>query len=581
YVHLRRVEHAIQMIADEQTHILPADPDQQAAVAGLLGYAEVDAFRDDLERTLRTVEHHFGDLFSEGETLSAFDGSLVFTGQSPDPDTVETLARLGYERPKDMWGVVSGWHFGRYAAVQSQKARERLTELTPALLEAFAAAKAPDDALLRFDAFVRGLPAGVQLFSMLHANTQLLTLLARILISAPRLSDIIANRPSVFAGLLEPAFFDQTAPEVEIEAALDAFLHDADGHEAVLDRLRIFAAEQRFRVGTRLLMGSDNALETGKALTLIAEKTIAVAAQSAASEIEAKHGRIPGGAFCVIAFGRLGSREMTAGSDVDIIVVYDDPDDLIESDGAKPLAPPTYYARLTQRLIAALSAPTAEGVLYEVDLRLRPSGNKGPIATSMRSFDRYQRNDAWTWEHQALTRARVIAGDEALCARARTNMDDILALPRDADNVRADVTSMRKRLLKEKPGRGSFDFKNLDGGLIDIDFIAQSLFLTTLPNLKLDGASARDILMVLEDGVLRPGVRSALLAAHQDFSTALHLSRLCTSGGYDPSEMPSGLVDIVCHALGEPSLTLVQDRLDSHRREVAKSFRELVGDPTE
>ncbi|MEM9999580.1 MAG: bifunctional [glutamine synthetase] adenylyltransferase/[glutamine synthetase]-adenylyl-L-tyrosine phosphorylase [Pseudomonadota bacterium] len=578
YVYLRRVEHVIQMLNDEQTHIVPAADDQFAAVSQLLGHATPDEFAEKLRATLKTVERHFGQLFRDGATLSAFEGNLVFTGQKPDPDTVDTLSRLGFTRPGDMWHIISGWHFGRYPAVQSDRARSQLTELTPELLLAFAFAQKPDEALVRLDTFIRGLPAGVQLFSMLHANPDLLRLLTTIITSAPRLSSIIADRPSVFAGLLEPAFFDRDAPADEIEEALAGILHDADGYEAVLDRLRIFAAEQRFRIGTRLLTGSADAVETGRALSVVAGKTISVAVTEARKEVEAKHGTFPGGQFCVVAMGRLGSREMTAGSDVDIITLYDGVEPLDESNGAKPLAASAYYARLTQRIIAALSAPTAEGVLYEVDLRLRPSGNKGPLATSIASFENYQRNEAWTWEHQALTRARPICGDGTLMEKTTAIIADILAAPRDEEKVKTDILTMRARLLRDKPARGDFDLKNVEGGLTEVEFLAQYIFLSSLQKLKLEGAGARDILLAFGDEVFGKQMAADLLAAHADMNTVLHLSRLCTSQGHDPADLPTGLVEIICQALNEPSLEHVQVRLTSCRQQVVDAFRACVGE---
>ncbi|MEO1701480.1 MAG: bifunctional [glutamine synthetase] adenylyltransferase/[glutamine synthetase]-adenylyl-L-tyrosine phosphorylase [Pseudomonadota bacterium] len=580
YVYLRRVEHAIQMLNDEQTHNVPVGDTQFEAVAALLDHSSPDDFTECLTQTLKCVEGHFGQLFREGETLSALHGNLVFTGETADPETIDTLTALGFSRAADMWHIISGWHFGRYPAAQSERARERLTELTPALLEAFAQAQKPDNSLLLFDSFMRGLPSGIQLFSMLHANPDLLRLLTTIITSAPRLSAIISNRPSVFAGLLDPAFFDQNAPEDEVEEALAGILFDANSYEAVLDRLRIFAAEQRFRIGTRLLTGSADPYQTGRALTVVAEKTIAVAAREAAKEVMAKHGELPGGQFCILALGRLGSREMTAGSDVDIITLYDDVDALDESDGTKPLAASAYYARLTQRIIAALSAPTAEGILYEVDTRLRPSGNKGPLATSFAAFKRYQHHEAWTWEHQALTRARPVCGDAALMQEVRQSIDDILSTPRSAEKTRQDIISMRKRLLKDKPAHGSFDLKNIVGGLTDLEFLAQYIFLSSLRKLKLDGAGARDIVMLLGDAVFSAEDKAELLAAHSDLNTVLHLSRLCTSSGLDPAQMPTGLVEIICQMLNEPSLAHVQERLTGRQLRIAELFRIYVGDVT-
>ena len=339
--------------------------------------------------------------------LSSGVGNLVFTGDVDDPDTLQTLRQLGFKRPSDICRVIRSWHFGRYRATQSAEARERLTELTPALLEAFGKTKKADKALMRFDQFLAGLPAGIQLFSLLQSNPSLLKLLATIMGAAPRLADIITRRPHVFDGLLDPALLAELPDRAYLSARLAAFIDSSAEYEEVLDRLRIFAAEQKFLIGVRLLAGAIDAERAGKAFSDLADLTIGAALDAVQAEFARRHGRSPGGRVAILGMGKLGSRELTAGSDVDLILLYDHDADADESDGAKPLAPSHYYARMTQRLIAAVSAPTAEGVLYELDLRLRPSGNKGPVATHVDAFKKYQRGEAWTWEHMALTRARV------------------------------------------------------------------------------------------------------------------------------------------------------------------------------
>ena len=579
YRFLRRVEHVVQMIGDEQTHTLPETHDGMAAVAALMGFEDTDAFRLALREQLVTVERHFGDLFQEGETLAAAAGNLSFTGDDPDPDTLATMSQLGFTRPADMWSVIRSWHFGRYGAVQSQKARERLTGMTPALLEAFAATGQPDEALLRFDAFLKGLPTGIQLFSMLHSNRHLLSLLLTILSAAPRLSEIITKRPLVFDGMLDPAFYEGLPDREELASSLSAFLGDARHYEDRLDRLRIFAAEQRFLVGVRFLTGSAKAGQMGEALTNIADLAIAEALDAARREVARRHGHVPGGECCVLALGRLGSHEMTAGSDVDLILLYDHPEGVEASDGDKELAPTQYYARLTQRLIAALSAPTSEGVLYEVDFRLRPSGNKGPLATSLRAFSHYQRSDAWTWEHMALTRARVVTGDEGLSARAQEELHAILALPSEVEKVRTDVRAMRARLLRDKPPRGEWDLKRVSGGITDIDFLAQYWRLTALPKLNLNGARATAIFSVLDDAVIGGRQREDLVSAAHDYATVGHMLRLCTSEAFDPEQAPRGLVEALCSKFHVPAIGHVEARLKSHRERVEAIFHSVIGEP--
>src|SRR5690606_30075063 len=311
---------------------------------------------------------------------------------------------------------------------QSAEARERLTELTPALLEAFGKTKKADKALMRFDQFLAGLPAGIQLFSLLQSNPSLLKLLATIMGAAPRLAAVITRRPHVFDGLLDPALLAELPDRNYLAGRLAAFIQNSVGYEEVLDRLRIFGSEQKFLIGVRLLAGAIDANRAGRAFSDLADLTIGAALEAVETEVASRHGRVPGGRVARLGMGKLGSRELTAGSDVDLILLYDHDSEADESDGGKPLAPSHYYARMTQRLIAAVSAPTAEGVLYELDLRLRPSGNKGPVATHVDAFRKYQREQAWTWEHMALTRARVVADDGDLAAEIEAEVAEILAL---------------------------------------------------------------------------------------------------------------------------------------------------------
>ena len=578
YCALRRIEHAIQMIGDEQNHKLPSDPEGVAQVARLLGYQDDRDFRADFLRTLRAVEKQYAALF-EHESELADEGNLAFTGDEPDPGTVETLSHMGFERSADIWRVISQWHMGRYKALQSERARARLTEITPQLLKVFAEGGQADDSLLGFDRFISGLPAGIQLFSMLQSNPRLIHLLALILSAAPRLAAIITAKPLVFDGMLDPAFFSGVPAKEDQRDRLASFIGEARAYEETLDRLRIFASEQRFLIGVRLLTGSLEPMQAGHAFSDLAELIVEHALAAARKELEVKHGRIAGASMCVVGLGRLGSREMTPGSDLDLIVLYDVPDPNAESDGARPLAASLYFMRMTQRLIAALSSPTAEGVLYEVDFRLRPSGNKGPLATSFTGFSRYQREEAWTWEHQALCRARTVAGDQELRDRAEAEMREVLSLPRDREKLKSDIVAMRARLLRDKPASSEWDLKMREGGITDIDFIAQFLILSELPNGNLNAHDAAHIIKSSGDGLLGADERELLVKAYLDYTSVLQMLRLCSEKDFDPDSAPKGLVDRLCAVSSFPTLETLHAHIDDTASKVAEIFRKVLGDP--
>jgi len=569
YWFLRKVEHAIQMVADEQTHKLPETDEGLDRIARMLGFTGEQDFSTAFRASLQEVESHYAALFEAAPELSVGVGNLVFTGDVDDPDTLATLSRLGFKRPSDICRVIRGWHFGRYRATQSAEARERLTELTPALLEAFGKTKKADKALMRFDQFLSGLPAGIQLFSLLQSNPALLRLLATIMSAAPRLAEIITRRPHVFDGLLDPAMLAELPDRAYLSGRLAAFVDLSAGYEEVLDRLRIFTAEQKFLIGVRLLAGAIDASRAGKAFSDLADLAIGSTVDAVQEEFARRHGRVAGGKVAILGMGKLGSRELTAGSDVDLILLYDHDEDAEDSDGEKPLAPSHYYSRMTQRLIAAVSAPTAEGVLYELDLRLRPSGNKGPVATHVDAFRKYQRGEAWTWEQMALTRARVVAGDPELSQAVEAEVAGILAQPRDRRKIAAEATEMRALIEEEKPPRDFWDLKLVPGGLIDLEFVAQVAVLTgcvsgagrvtgtgaTLARLEPDFADAQTVRDLTEAWSL--------------YLTVTQIVRLCLTGPFDKDDSPPGLIDLLLAATDLPDIKV----LEAHLRETAETVR--------
>ncbi len=571
YRSLRGVEHRLQMVADEQTHTLPEDPEALAGIARLCGLATAARLDRWLRPILESVQEHYARLFESAPSLTTSGGSLVFTGDEDDPETLETLSRLGYRNPAEVTRTVRAWHFGRYPAMRSATARELLTEITPALLDALAGTDNADAAFLAFDRFLGRLPAGVQLFALLGSNPALLRLLATILGSAPRLAETIVRRAHVVDAVLEPHFFGTVPDRDTLAERLEATLAQAVSYEDVLDRARIFGDEQSFLIGVRLVAGTIDARRAGVAFADLADLLVAELFARVGQEFENAHGRLPGGEAALIAMGKFGGREMTAASDLDLILLYDMAPDAAGSDGPRPLTPSQYYARLTQRLVAALSAPTAEGSLYEVDFRLRPSGHAGPLATSIDAFAAYQARDAWTWEHMALTRARPIAGDAALVARAGEVVGDVLRQKRPEAKLKRDVVEMRGLVEAEKGGEGPWDLKQAPGGIVDIEFIAQYLALR-------HGGAHPEILSVETEAVLaaaarlsllQAGAAAVLLPALRLYQNLTQILRLSVTGLFDPQAAPAGLLRLLARAGEMPDFAT----LDAHLRDTEAAVR--------
>jgi glutamate-ammonia-ligase adenylyltransferase len=433
---------------------------------------------------------------------------------------------------------------------------------------------------MRFDGFLAGLPSGIQLFSLLQSNPVLLKQLATIMGAAPRLAAIITRRTHVFDGLLDPGLLSELPNRSYLAARLAALLEGTRQYEDTLDRLRVFADEQKFLIGVRLLTGAIDAGRAGKAFSDLADLTIGAALDAVIEEVAVRHGKVKDGVVAILGMGKLGSRELTAGSDVDLILLYDHDNGAEESDGEKPLAPSHYYARLTQRLIAAVSAPTAQGVLYELDLRLRPSGNKGPVATHIDAFVKYQREQAWTWEHMALTRARGVAGDTAFLARVEGEVDKVIARPRDAAKLAKDALKMRALIEEEKPPRDIWDLKLIPGGLIDLEFITQVAMLSGKVRAQGEGGvrptGTAEMLSRLSPDFAGPQVVQELFRSHSLYSTLTQIIRLCLTGPLDPDDIPPGLADVLLRNTDLPELGVLEAHVKETSRQVRKDFELLL-----
>jgi glutamate-ammonia-ligase adenylyltransferase len=578
YRFLRRVEHRLQMIDDAQTHTLPKDAEGLRHVAVFLGFTDAEAFATELLRQLGTVESHYARLFEEAPSLAP-QGNLVFTGAEDDPETLATLRRLGFGDASAAAATVRSWHHGRYRAMRSQRARELLTELVPALLAAFGRSPAPDAGLRRFDRFLAGLPAGVQLLSLFYRNPRLIELIAEIMGIAPRLADQLGHYPVLVEALLsdDAAESDRGALLADIDRALG----EPRDEEELYDGARRWVGDRKFRIGVALLRERIGGEEAGRAFAATAEAAIAGLLPRVGANFAAAHGTVPGGAVAVLGLGKLGGREMSATSDLDLITVYDVPDAVEASDGAHPLAVPAYYARLSQRLITALTAMTREGNLYEVDMRLRPSGNAGPLATSLAAFRRYHAEAAWTWEHMALTRARVSAGPRELREAIAQCIHATLTARRDQDRLRGNVAAMRARIAETHRNPGFWNVKHRRGGLVDIEFVAQYLQLreaATRPEL-LDGNTMAALDKLVAAGVLAGDAAADLKDALRLWHNVQQMLKLTTvEQTIDETEAAPSFLALMARAGGAVDFAGLKRNMDDRAARAFARYREIVGE---
>lgn len=550
YRFLRKVEHRLQMIEDKQTQELPQDPAVLDRFAAFLGYEDPKHFRGDLAHHLHTVAYHYGRLFEEAPALSVPTreaGSLVFTGSDDDPDTLKTLTQLGFTDSPAVAETVRNWHRGHARATRSERARQILTEITPALLEAIGRMPQPDQAFRRLDRFLDALPAGVQIFSLFHANPSLIQVVAEILGMAPSLAGQLGRQPALFEGILTHDVLAPLPDAGALTAELERHLAATDDYELALDVTRRWTGDRRFQIGVQIIRAHLDADRAGTTYSDVADATINALLPWVERDFARRHGRLPGvdaPALAVIALGKYGGRELSYGSDLDLVFLYDAPLDA-ESDGDKPLYTSAYMIRLGQRLISALSAKTAEGALYEVDMRLRPTGNKGPVAISMEAFRKYHDEDAWTWERMALTRARVVAASPGFREKFDAAVRDILTAERDATTLAQEVADMRERTAKEHKADNPWTVKHWRGGLLDLEFIAQYLQLRHAhdhPNV-LDGNTANAFLKLGAAGVLPEDEAAFLANAVHIWRNIQGLLRLTVGTEFDPETAPQALKD--------------------------------------
>lgn len=573
YIYLRTLEHRLQMIDDAQTQTLPTQPSGLAHIAAFMGYGTAEEFNDATLRHLNNAARHFQRLMATGSSAqnAASSGNQAATAALP----ASSLQALGFSDPAKAQNVVDAWESFRYRALRTERAQGLLQPLIPTILRALANTSDPDSALTRFDEFLSGLPAGVQLLALFNANPKLLDLLATIMGTAPRLAEALSRKSALLDAVLSPDFFDAFPGPPALLADLEYALQPARDFQDVLDMARGWANDRKFQVGVQLLNGLIDGATAGRAQSDIADAVIRAMLRRVEDELALKHGRIANASLAVLAMGKLGGRELTFTSDLDLIFIYTETN--LPSDGKSPLAAAHYFARVSQRLINALSALTSEGRLYEVDMRLRPSGSQGPIAVSLESFQKYQNESAQTWEHMALTRARSIAGPQSLCQEIDASIRRFLAKPRSPVQLANDVAEMRNRIEQEYHATSIWDFKYARGAMMDAEFITQYLILlhaSDTPHL-ITGNTLEAIGMLRTAGALSPqksmDLESAIIL-HRD---AQQLARLCLQSGFDTSTAPPALCKLMASQAGVEDFVHLSEQLRAAQARVYSLYQEI------
>ncbi|MBY0356297.1 MAG: bifunctional [glutamine synthetase] adenylyltransferase/[glutamine synthetase]-adenylyl-L-tyrosine phosphorylase [Rickettsiales bacterium] len=577
YAFFRTVEHRLQMQDDQQTHTLPSEAAEMEKLAHFMGFHSSSQYVTRLSRHLRRVHHHFTRAFSDTAAPLSGGSKLVFTGVDDDAETIMELQRMGFLQPEVISRAIQDWHKGNRRCTRTKRSRELLTELVPEILAAFTSTAHPDEAFQTFDSFMTHLPSGVQLFSLYASNPQLLRLTADIMGSAPSLGKTLSQTPSLFDAVLSGAFFAALPSKELLRVEKTQWLRLARNDEDELVRLCIFQKEKLFQAGVQLLKFMSSVPEVGHFLSDLSDMVIETVVQSTQQEFVQHYGHIEGAGLIVLGMGKLGSQELTFGSDLDLIFLYD-ADEEAMSNGARPLNASAYFNRLAQRIIGRLTAQTKSGRLYEVDTRLRPFGKDGPMAVSLASFERYHKESAWLFERLALTRARMVVVVNERVTHMEALLRELLAQPIPVGDIAATVHDMRRRINETFKPSSCWDVKHIHGGLMDVDFLLQTYalsypeYLQDNPLGHLHSISA----CMQRGGIISPQDANLLEHARHLQTCLLFFLRLCSwDGTLDEATAPAALKDLLAKACDEPSFASLKASLLDLQAHICRLFAKI------
>ncbi|MBH5321278.1 bifunctional [glutamate--ammonia ligase]-adenylyl-L-tyrosine phosphorylase/[glutamate--ammonia-ligase] adenylyltransferase [Aurantiacibacter sediminis] len=540
YDRLRVIEHRLQMIDDRQTHTLPTREEAIDNIAKLDGLSDGAALIAELREITEAVGARYDDLLGEDDPR-------------PVAISVPDAFRDHYDTRIKHWK-------GTIRALRSNEARKAFDAMSDELVQALADAPDPDRALARWETFLSRLPTAINLFRLFEERPGLLERVLRILTLAQPLADELARRPELLDVL-----FDASGGELPGDVASLArrmARAEEDDYEVRLDRLRQIVGEERFALGAQMIECRHDPLDIAEGLCRVAEAAIQTGADAAIKEFCETHGEIEGAELVILGLGRLGGGALTHASDLDIVFLFKG-DIGQESNGRRPLSSTLYFNRLATRVSAALSVPTAEGALYEVDTRLRPQGKQGPLAVSFDAFAKYQRESAWTWEHMALARARPLYGSRRAHDQLRSIIVDALCQDRDTEKLREDVLAMRADVLSNKPAQGPLDVKLLRGGLVDSEFLIHYLQLR-------EGIALKP---ALEKAI--GGLVEADLLPREHVDNHLMLTRFLVAGRLfvpDGSEPPAAARPVLAKACGHDSYSDLLQALRNARQNIAEQW---------
>jgi len=553
YTKLRTWEHRVQMIRDAQTHQLPKTTQEMQRLAALCGLGSSDELVKAVRAALMVVQENTGK-------------------NSDQPEAAVETSDYSFMSEAER-NLVEQWR--HLPAFRTDRANQIFNRLRPQLFNRIARSGNPREALIQFDSFLRGLPAGVQLFSLFEANPQLMELLTDICATAPKLAQFLSRNSRVLDAVLEANFFEPLPAMNSLKKELTQLLSGLTDYEWTLRQARRWMHEKHFKIGTHHLKSMLNPKEIAISYASLADAVITSITPHVVEQFSKLYGLPPGRGFTILAMGSLGSQNLTSKSDLDIILIYD-PLDEDYSKGKKPLSSRQYYARLTQALVSALSSRLPEGQLYEIDMRLRPSGRKGPVATSLKSFKYYQLTDAWVWEHLALTRARTIAGNDELAQEIEEFRQDLISRPHDQQKIVDSVIDMRNRLAKNAPvntEKNVWELRSGEARILDIELIAQAGAL-------LSGSKQRRVDEQCNAGYqigwMTPTERDCLKETYAQLGTIKQAICLTVEGEFNPENAGTGVKEFLLTQTGFNSLEELGNCLSENRNIARKAINRIL-----